>query len=185
MALALADIFKAFAEYLAALGVKNVALGQEQLGRNESPPRVTWVPTTERYELPTSTWRFLPGQPPPVMMRVAGVAIHVWGSQANTTDPDPYRELRATELLADQVLFCLKKVAPGSALILNGATWADVSDNQKGRKIVIDVAFRIPVLAPTTEAPTLADVTNIPRQGSISDTGGTDTDTEDDGLPAS
>lgn len=148
--MALADIVAAHATLLT--GVSTV-LGEENLDRNDAPPRVCWVPAGDTFQ---SASRVRPSSsvwPRSVGTRIAGVELHIWAAPA-ADDVTAYKELRATELLVDRVVYYLRRVA-GGAFVLNGGRWLPVSDNHLGRVYVLNVLFSIAIVPAVADDPSV------------------------------
>jgi hypothetical protein len=119
-------------------------IGAEHLAANATPPRLVWVPTTDRFdgaEKGGSISRSM-------RTRVAGVDLHIWGD-----------DLAAAETLLHQAVSAVHRVAYGSYEVLAGRWLTDDGRELllKGRVYVLSLAVRMPV----TDALTKATVTQI------------------------
>jgi len=127
-------------------GVKSL-IGPEHLKAHDSPPRVIWVPSRDRYGPPESTG----ANPRQLRTRLAGCEVHVWG-----------RDYEATEELLNLLQAAIHYVAYGCYQLDQGeAGWLALEGplQNLGRAYVFHVVFKIPV---TDAPPVTGPVSQIP-----------------------
>lgn len=156
--MALADVVAAHAALLTGVTTQ---LGEEYVQENAAPPRVVWVPTAHSYDSAGRVGASSAARHPRSWgTRVAGVDLHVWAA-GTKEDTDPYKDLRACELLCDRVLFFLRVVAFGS-FVANGGQWLPVSRNHAGRTCVLRFLFNLPIVpAAADDSSVLTSFTNV------------------------
>lgn len=114
-------------------------IGAKWLATNvQAPPRVIWVPGPTVYSASENTTR----NPRQLRTRAVRMMVHVWGG-----DPDNTGRPDATELLADQLVASIWRVAHGYFDLGNGQ-WA--SEDQSGwgnygALYVFECVLKIPV----------------------------------------
>lgn len=160
--MALFDIFTlaqtAFPTYSGNPVIHN--FGPKFLMKQEAPPRVTWVPTTDRYLAPephtpqfTQTGKILAIEPRVIRSREAGVDIHLWGAS--------YAD---TEALTEQYIAALWS---GNAANLWGAfevdsgRWIETDGREMslfGMVYVLPMIFRIPIRLPSMQTAIISSV---------------------------
>lgn len=131
----LADIAQAVITQVAGrvAGLSATAeLGAEHWIAEGTPPRVVWVPTSDRFDPPAQEHR----QYRAYRTRVAGVELRIWGA-----------DIGAVETLVNELIVAIHDNARG-AYELGAGRW-DGQDGAEllelGRAYVLSLTFRIPV----------------------------------------
>lgn len=130
--------------------------GDETLRQQDSPPRIAYVPRSERIGAPTGVGAQGDGvtSPRALFTRHVGIEVHIWE-----------RDIPAAEALLDQLVRAMQ-IALWGAYDLSAGDWTTASEsvNKKGVVYVLTMTWRIPI----TRAPdTYAVVATIPITGQI------------------
>lgn len=153
--MALAEILGKVGLTIKAVGaahdlVIDVAFGEKELARRETPPMVTWVPgggAQDAFEVGGEQHTGTSKTALKVCaMRLAGCEAHVWGAATDQSEEDS----SATETLLHWVVAALKANLPARDLILLGGRWEDKEKGAEatayGRAYVLVFQIRLPVM---------------------------------------
>ncbi len=113
-----------------------VEIGEENLAKEGTPPRVVWVPTSDRFVAPTergaTTQRSL-------HTRQAGVDVHLWGA-----------DFAGAESLLAAFVYALRQVVGANYLVTSGQ-WFGQRLQAHGRIYVLSLVIGVPLAEPAPQ----------------------------------
>lgn len=144
----LANLINAIGALLPA-GTTNL-IGGKHIGAHGMPPRVVWVPTTDKF----GAARQHGLEPRAIKTRAAGVLVHIW---AKDPTGDAEGDLPACEQLLNDVLWATHQVAHGSFEATGGSWLGQEGEEltQLGRAYLLELEFQIPITAPAATTQTI------------------------------
>jgi hypothetical protein len=135
--------------------------GRSQRVARAVPPQVTWVPTSDDFEVGgeqhTGTDK---GAARVVAMRLAGCEAHIWGA----VNPQTAEDFSATEILLHQVVAALRANLKARSLAQLRGAWSDLSGAEAvsfGRAYVLSFVVRLPVVEQGTVGSTVTIGGNV------------------------
>lgn len=131
---------------LTALNVAS-AFGAERLPENDSPPRITWTPTSDAVAKGKRTTGSTSVAPRNLMTRRAGVTVTVWAAPG-IPPTTPLADHRNLEQLLDTFLAAVHCAAFGDYEVV-GVSYLDADgkgDTRLGRMAEVQLTFDVPVL---------------------------------------
>lgn|GEM_PF-6103220 len=146
----------------------SIAFGPAELNRRAQPPMVTWVPTSDSFEVGgehhTGTNKAA-GRV--IAMCLAGCEAHIWGA----VSPQSGEDYSATWALLTQVINALRGTVKARDMVLASSSgrWVDVGGAQStsyGRSYVFSFAVRLPIVEVASTGATTV-LTAVPTTNTI------------------
>lgn len=132
---------------LTATGVR-CYLGAEHIATNDSPPKMVWVPTTDRFTRGHRKSQFNPRDlRRSIGTRRAGVRVRLWAAATPIATATAVQHMAAAEELLRVFLVVIHQQAVG-VVTVESMSWIGQDGQelgQMGRAVDVDIAFELPV----------------------------------------
>lgn len=141
-------------------------VGEMYINQNDSPPRLVFVPTFDRFDAPLRVGE----KRRALKTRVAGLECAVWGPITPPVPADPLLDFAGTEELVRELVVALAqelraRFGEGEQLELTSSEWMTPGQiTSLGMVCVIRFSLKVPVLV---EAPLIGTATTVTTTTSI------------------